>query len=60
MAEWGTRGRQSQGRLLRLVGLEKETMQDSDWTWNSEAVDLLLDENGVCMCVCVCVRVYPH
>lgn len=35
-------------------------MQDSDWTWNSEAVDLLLDENGVCMCVCVhaCACVY--
>lgn len=50
-------GRQAQGRLLRPVSLEKETMQGSDLKWNSEAVDLLLDENRVCVRVCMCVRV---
>lgn len=47
-------GRQAQGRLLRLVSLEKETMQGSDLKWNSEAVDLLLNENSLRVCVCAC------
>lgn len=41
---WGTLGRREQGRLLRPVSLEEEPSQDSDLKWNSEAVDLLLDE----------------